>query len=130
MSHDLRLSEDERLDGKLTVLSAGHSPVLIQGGVVLDGRGGRIDGGTILVENMRVAQVGSNLAEHPQDVRVIDAGGATVLPGLIDLHIHFMGRNVSEPTLDHLHPSHDMKFIRAAFEFGQTLASGVTTVRA
>jgi imidazolonepropionase-like amidohydrolase len=130
MTHDISLQAGERLDDKLTLLAPDHPAVVVRCGTVLDGLGGRVDNATLLIEGMRVTRIETDPAGDPADAEVIDATGATVMPGLIDLHIHFMGRNEPEPTLDHLHPSHDMKFIRAAFEFGQTLASGVTTVRA
>lgn len=130
MTHDIGLAAAERLDEKLRLLSPDHDALLIRGGTLLDGLGGRIDDAAVLVEGMRVTRIGPAGSIGAGGAEVIDAGGATIMPGLIDLHIHFMGRNEPEPTLDHLHPSHEMKFLRAAFEFGQTLASGVTTVRA
>ncbi|MCV0377417.1 amidohydrolase family protein [Microbacterium sp.] len=130
MTHDIGLQAGERLDDRLTILSPDDGALVIQGGTVLDGLGGRTEDATVFVEAMRVTRLEPGIAEVPEGVTVIDAAGATVMPGLIDLHIHFMGRNEPEPSLDHLRPSHEMKFLRAAFEFSQTLASGVTTVRA
>jgi imidazolonepropionase-like amidohydrolase len=43
--------------------------------------------GEILVEGERIRAVGSSV-EHPQGVRLIDLGDATLLPGLIDSHVH------------------------------------------
>lgn len=41
----------------------------------------------VLIENGRIVAVGPTLAV-PADARVIDLGGATLLPGLIDVHDH------------------------------------------
>jgi imidazolonepropionase-like amidohydrolase len=51
------------------------------------------------------------------------------MPGMMDAHIHFMGEQHTDSFRVYLAPSDEVKFIRAAFELYQTLASGVTTVR-
>ena len=43
--------------------------------------------GEVLVEGDRIRAVGSSV-DHPQGARVIDLGNTTLLPGLIDAHIH------------------------------------------
>jgi imidazolonepropionase-like amidohydrolase len=43
--------------------------------------------GEILVEGERIRAVGSSV-EHPQGAKVIDLGDVTLLPGLIDAHVH------------------------------------------
>jgi imidazolonepropionase-like amidohydrolase len=43
--------------------------------------------GEILVVGERIQAVGTSV-EHPQGVKVIDLGDATLLPGLIDAHVH------------------------------------------
>jgi imidazolonepropionase-like amidohydrolase len=43
--------------------------------------------GEILVEGERIRAVGASV-EHPQGARVIDLGDVTLLPGLIDSHVH------------------------------------------
>ena len=61
--------------------------LLIQNGHVIDpanGRDGRFD---ILVEDGKIIRVAERIAE-PADT-VIDAAGKWVVPGLIDLHVHF-----------------------------------------
>jgi len=42
---------------------------------------------TILVRGDRIAEVGANVS-IPRGARVIDLGSATVLPGMIDAHVH------------------------------------------
>jgi N-acetylglucosamine-6-phosphate deacetylase len=44
----------------------------------------------ILVENGLITQIGQ-VAAAPAGARELDAGGRTVIPGLIDLHIHGAG---------------------------------------
>ena len=43
--------------------------------------------GEILVEGERIRTVGASV-EHPQGAKVIDLGDVTLLPGLIDSHVH------------------------------------------
>ncbi|MFZ2021093.1 MAG: amidohydrolase family protein [Terracidiphilus sp.] len=43
--------------------------------------------GEILVEGERIKAIGT-LVDHPQSAKVIDLGDATLLPGLIDAHVH------------------------------------------
>jgi imidazolonepropionase-like amidohydrolase len=43
--------------------------------------------GEVLVEGERIRAVGTSV-EHPQDAKNIDLGDATLLPGLIDAHVH------------------------------------------
>ncbi len=43
--------------------------------------------GEILVEGDRIRAVGSSV-DHPQGAKIIDLGDTTLLPGLIDAHVH------------------------------------------
>ena len=43
--------------------------------------------GEVLVRGSRIAEAGSSVA-HPADATVIDLGSATLMPGLIDAHVH------------------------------------------
>jgi len=55
---------------------------------MLDVDSGRlIAPGEILVRGERIVAVGSKV-EHPADARMIDLGDTTLLPGLIDAHVH------------------------------------------
>jgi imidazolonepropionase-like amidohydrolase len=43
--------------------------------------------GEVLVEGKRIRAVGSSV-DHPQGAKIIDLGDTTLLPGLIDAHVH------------------------------------------
>ena len=43
--------------------------------------------GEVLVQGERIAEVGTRVA-HPTGAEVIDLGDSTLLPGLIDAHVH------------------------------------------
>ncbi len=61
--------------------------VLITGAVVLDGIGGRIDGGDVLMSGGKIVAVGTGL-EVPDGAIIIDGAGRWVTPGIIDNHSH------------------------------------------
>ena len=61
--------------------------ILIKGGHVIDP--GRVNGvADVLIENGKIAAVGQQLAA-PAGAAVIQAAGQLVLPGFVDLHVHF-----------------------------------------
>lgn len=68
-------------------LAQGDGAVLIRAARLIDGLGNVVEPGQILIEGERIAAVGSELAA-PAGARTIDLEGATLLPGLIDLHTH------------------------------------------
>ncbi len=61
--------------------------VLITNATILTGTGEQIDGGSILLENGRIAAVGEKV-RAPRDVEAMDANGKWVTPGIIDVHSH------------------------------------------
>jgi imidazolonepropionase-like amidohydrolase len=74
----------------IAVLAQAQTPetFAIRAGRVLDLRTGRADSGvTLLIRDGRIAARGRRL-RVPAGVRVIDASGLTVMPGLIDAHVH------------------------------------------
>lgn len=50
-----------------------------------------IDDGVVIIEDGRIAEVGSNV-HVPEGAAVTDLSGATLVPGFIDLHVHGGGR--------------------------------------
>jgi imidazolonepropionase-like amidohydrolase len=51
------------------------------------GTGTLLQPGEVLIEGERIRAVGTSV-DHPQGARIIDLGDATLLPGLIDAHVH------------------------------------------
>jgi imidazolonepropionase-like amidohydrolase len=77
----------------LLALALFQSPIAIVHGRIIDGNGGPpIEDGTVVVRGDRIVAVGpSRSTAVPAGARVVEAGGRSVLPGLIDAHIHLMG---------------------------------------
>ena len=71
-------------------LGAQAVTLAVTGGRILDGYGGPpIENGVILIAGERITAVGpASAVSVPAGVRTIDANGMTVMPGLIDMHVH------------------------------------------
>src|SRR6476620_4804391 len=63
--------------------------VLLKNARLIDGIADQPQTGmSILVTGDRISKVESGEMPVPQDAQVIDVGGKTILPGLIDTHVH------------------------------------------
>jgi imidazolonepropionase-like amidohydrolase len=68
--------------------SAEHHATVLRAARLLDIGAGRIvSPGEVLVEGERIVAAGSSV-EHPAGAEVIDLGDVTLMPGLIDAHVH------------------------------------------
>jgi imidazolonepropionase-like amidohydrolase len=106
-----------------------QQPVIIRAAQLIDGRGGTpLRPAMLRVDNDVVTDVGSSIAV-PAGARVIDLGGATLLPGLIDLHTHLTNRAGIhwEDGLVNTTPGHDALW--GARNARVTLLAGFTTCR-
>ena len=66
----------------------GVGPIVLHAARLLEVEtGNMIAPGEILVEGERISAVGTSV-EHPQGAEVIDLGDTTLLPGMIDAHVH------------------------------------------
>ncbi len=99
----------------------------ITNATLIDGTGaGPVRGVTLVVEGERIERVGPGI-DPPRGAEVIDAGGRTLMPGLIDAHVHFMSRpsSMQERALAPL----SLTLMIAAKHARDTLEGGVTSVR-
>lgn len=72
--------------------------VLIKNGTVLTVTKGTLTETDVLVKDGKIAQIAKNIAA-PQGVKVIDAAGLYVMPGIIDAHSHIAAEgNINEAT--------------------------------
>jgi imidazolonepropionase-like amidohydrolase len=64
--------------------------IAFTGFTLIDGRGGEaLPGGALVVESGRIKAIGPAASvEVPKGCRVVDLGGAFVLPGFINAHVH------------------------------------------
>jgi len=103
---------------------------LVRAGHLLDVRTGKtLDAQTIVVSGDRITAVAATSATpaQPGD-KVIDLGGMTVLPGLIDVHTHLTSNPVFDPYLE-LTETNAKDAINGVVNARTTLMAGFTTVR-
>ena len=101
----------------------------IVGGRIIDGTGrDPIAKGVVVVDNSAIRAVGSEgSVQIPRDAEVLDAGGKTILPGIIDCHVHstYRDRNLRR----HLLHTPTYNILRSTMILRETLECGVTTAR-
>jgi N-acyl-D-aspartate/D-glutamate deacylase len=71
--------------------------LIIRGGTIVDGAGGKPYIGDIAIEGDRIVEVG--VLSSQKSKREIDATGMTVTPGWVDIHTHYDGQATWDPLL-------------------------------
>lgn len=100
----------------------------ITNGMIIDGRGSDPLLGTILVEEEHIIALGrKDQVSIPRGAMVIDAMEGSILPGLIDCHVHFM---LEYPDImRELATQPSFRLLQGIPRMRATLEAGVTTVR-
>ncbi len=76
------------LPASLSPQQPAQSPIVLHSARLFDVETGSIlRPGEILVEGERIKAAGTSV-DHPQGAKIIDLGDTTLLPGLIDAHVH------------------------------------------
>jgi len=101
---------------------------IIENARLIDGLAAEPSGGmNLLIEDETIAEIGPVVAlDGPGET--IDATGKTVMPGMIDAHLHLMGIRAYDPVL----ASIEAPFVRAArgvADVGKLIDAGFTSVR-
>jgi imidazolonepropionase-like amidohydrolase len=97
------------------------------GATLIDGTGrDPVANATVIIEDDRILSAKSRGAV-PRGAQVIEAEGLTLLPGMIDTHVHFMfdGNNIVESLMT----PYALRLYQAVPRAATTLDGGVTTVR-
>jgi hypothetical protein len=100
--------------------AAARPDVALVNGQFLDYRG--VVGDTLTLASGRVQAIGTALAVDPE-LPVVDLGGRTVIPGLIDAHVHYTRAGVN--------PGYQQRRVERAFsiaELQQTIADRALSV--
>ena len=87
-----------------------------------------IEDGAVLVEDGRILSLGP-AADLPTGTKITDLGDVTLLPGLIDAHVHLVWSASAEPHEVVERESRALTALRCANNAALHLRAGVTTVR-
>ena len=87
-----------------------------------------IEDGAVLVEDRRILSLGP-AADLPTGTKITDLGDVTLLPGLIDAHVHLVWSASAEPHEVVERESRALTALRCANNAALHLRAGVTTVR-
>ena len=71
--------------------AANAQVIALVGGRLIDGNGGApLDDSVVILDGEKIAAIGKvGGIPVPADAQVIDTNGMTVMPGLVDVHVHF-----------------------------------------
>lgn len=98
--------------------------------LLIDGTGANpVKNGVVVVSEDKIVEVGSrDQVRIPSDAHKIDLGARTLMPGMIDAHIHIMGTR-SYSAAESIVTPHNLMVLRGAEDCFKLLKAGFTTVR-
>jgi imidazolonepropionase-like amidohydrolase len=99
---------------------------VLTGGRVFDGES-FADNSDVVFAGNTVVGTGPGLAASHPEATVVDCTGKTVLPGIIDLHVHVTAEGAG--SLHAFAEPFSLQFYASVERLQRTLAAGVTTVR-
>ena len=117
--------QQPRLESNVAVVTT-----IVRAARMIDVRTGRVlEHPSLVVEGGKITKVEQGTGAWPSTSRMLDLGDVTLVPGLIDCHVHlggtlegdFVNRSVHETSLD--------TALRATAHCALTLRAGFTTVR-
>lgn len=102
--------------------------IYIENARVFDGRGTVVADTNILIDGNRISSIGPDVARPDGAIR-IDAAGRTVMPGLVDLHVHLTYvENFGEPR-ELAEENQSDAALRGQARLRAYVENGITTVR-
>ncbi len=87
-----------------------------------------VEDGVVVIQDENIAFVGRG-ADLPPDADVVDLGDVTLLPGLIDAHVHLVWNASADPHELVAREERALTALRCAHSAALHLRAGVTTVR-
>jgi len=120
-------AQSQRIDGDRDPQPA-RATLAVVGGMLLDGHEGPpVPHSVVLIDGNKIVAVGTtDTLKVPAGAKVIDAGGMTVMPGLIDAHVHF--DIIGHTNYQYWHKTYFSRYQDImAISARQLLLNGVTT---
>jgi imidazolonepropionase-like amidohydrolase len=120
------------LTSALLALSAapGLARTLVHAGKLVDTRAGRVlERQTVVVDGDRIVEVRAGFADAGAGDTVIDLRQHTVLPGLMDMHVHLSSEQSPQAVVERFTLEVADSAFRAVVFARRTLEAGFTTVR-
>lgn len=103
------------------------SKYAFKGGLLIDGTGAAaVENSLVLVDGEKIVYAGEK-KEIPQNYEVYDISGKSIIPGLIDVHLHFSG-NLTDNDTDWPTEDNIQKAVVAVQQAHECLEAGLTTV--
>ena len=97
---------------------------------LIDGTGQAIEPATVIVRETKIHAAGpSRTIAIPRGATRVNGRGLTLLPGLIDCHVHLCWRGEADVVMASEQETPTETLLKASRSAGQTLEAGVTTVR-
>jgi len=103
---------------------------VLKDAILIDGTGRQpLENSLVIIEDGTISYAGDGeKVRLPESADIIDLAGKTVIPGLIDIHIHMDLHGMADTYAENL-VEDKLRAIRTAREMRDTLLSGITTVR-
>ncbi len=103
---------------------------LIHAGSLIDGVSDRVRNQvTIVIDGDRIAEIRDGFSSPGDDDTVIDLSDATLMPGLMDMHVHLTGELSPKNYLERVQLNTATFAVRSVEYARRTLMAGFTTVR-
>ncbi len=103
---------------------------LIRNTTLIDGNGGKpLQNAAILIRDNKIEAVGTEqgIKLPNATIKQIDAKGGTLLPGLIDTHVHLLMQDINLVAM--MQMPYSLSYYKAAKYMAATIDAGITTVR-
>jgi imidazolonepropionase-like amidohydrolase len=108
----------------------GEMAIIFRKALIVDGRGGLLERGFVVVEKDRIAKVGKGTDPGEKNGHeIVDLEGRTILPGMIDCHVHLCIDGSADPIQSLRKDSEQLVTLKAAKNAYLSLSAGVTTIR-
>jgi imidazolonepropionase-like amidohydrolase len=111
-----------------TTAANAKTTVIYAGSVIADADKPTQGPSTIVITDDRITSITAGRSAAPADAEVIDLGDKTLLPGLIDLHVHLTGDPGGDYRSEAVDPD-EWGVVVGVKNAGITLRAGFTTVR-